>query len=209
MKVAIIGASGFIGHEILAEALRRGHEVTAIVRHPEKITVKDDHLTVKQGDITDAATVADLVAGNDAVISAYKSDSSDTYVAATKATIDGLKKAGVKRFLLVSGAASLEVAPGQLLLDSPHFPAEWKPIAQATRDGLLVLKQDNDLDWTALSPAAMIQPGERTGKYRVGGTTLLTDAEGNSKISVADYAIAMVDELEKPQHIRKQFTVAY
>ncbi|SHL18332.1 hypothetical protein SAMN05444266_102345 [Chitinophaga jiangningensis] len=209
MKVAIIGASGFIGHEILNEALNRGHEVTAIVRNPGKITVSNEKLTVKQADVTDANAVAAAVAGTDAVISAYKAVDTDTYVQATKATIAGLKQAGIKRFILVSGAASLEVAPGHLLLDSPHFPAEWKPIAEATRAGLLVLKQENDLDWTALSPAAMIEPGPRTGKFRLGGTTLVTDEAGHSKISVADYAVALIDELETPKHVKQQFTLAY
>ncbi|MBV7529381.1 NAD(P)-dependent oxidoreductase [Chitinophaga sp. sic0106] len=209
MKIAIIGASGFIGHEILNEALQRGHQVTAIVRNPEKITVSNDNLIVKKADVTDANAVAEAISGTDAVISAYKAVDTDTYVQATKATIAGLKQAGIKRFILVSGAASLEVAPGHLLLDSPHFPAEWKPIAEATRAGLLVLRQENDLDWTAVIPAAMIEPGPRTGKFRVGTTSLVTDEAGNSKISVADYAVALVDELETPKHVKQQFTVAY
>ncbi|MFB6453692.1 NAD(P)-dependent oxidoreductase [Chitinophaga sp. Hz27] len=209
MKVAIIGASGFIGQEILKEALQRGLEVTAVVRNPEKITVQNDKLTVKKADATNAADLANAIAGNDAVISAYKAADSDTYIQATKATIDAAKKVGIKRFLLVSGAASLEVAPGVKLFDSPHFPAEWKPIAAATMAGLDVLKQENDLEWTAFSPAAMIEPGERTGKFRLGGTQLVTDANGNSKISSADYAVAMLDELQQPKHIKQQFTIAY
>ncbi|WP_160715747.1 NAD(P)-dependent oxidoreductase [Chitinophaga solisilvae] len=209
MKVAIIGASGFIGTEILKEALGRGHEVTAIVRNPSKITITDPHLTVKEGDVSNEATVASLVAGNDAVISAYNSHDTDTYVKAIQAIINGVKKAGIKRLLVVSGAGSLEVAPGLQLLDTPEFPAEWKGGASATREAFRVLQADKDLEWTALSPAAMIAPGERTGKFRLGKDQLLTDSNNKSSISTADYAIAMIDELEKPQHIRARFTVAY
>ncbi|WP_143307379.1 NAD(P)-dependent oxidoreductase [Chitinophaga vietnamensis] len=209
MKVAIIGASGFIGTEILKEALQRGHTVTAIVRNPEKISLKDPHLTVKQGDVTNEDTVAKLVSGNDAVISAFNAHDSATYVKAIHAIINGAKKAGVTRLLAVSGAGSLEVAPGVQILDTPEFPEQWKAGATATRDALNVLRQEKELDWTALSPAAEIFPGERTGKYRTGKDQLLTDANGHSKISSADYAIALVDELEKPQFKKQRFTVAY
>lgn len=209
MKVAIIGASGFIGTEILKEALQRGHEVTAIVRNPEKVTLKDPHLTVKQGDVTNEDTVATLASGNEAVISAFNAHDSATYVKAIHAIINGTKKAGITRLLAVSGAGSLEVAPGVQILDTPEFPEQWKAGATATRDALNVLRQEKELDWTALSPAAEIFPGERTGKYRTGKDQLLIDANGHSKISSADYAIAMVDELEKPQHKKQRFTVAY
>ncbi|NML40894.1 NAD(P)-dependent oxidoreductase [Chitinophaga sp. G-6-1-13] len=209
MKVAIIGASGFIGSALLNEALNRGHEVTAIVRNPEKIQVKNDHLTVKKGDVTNEAEVASLVAGNDAVISAYSAHDTATYVKAIRAIIGGLKQAGIKRLIAVSGAGSLEVAPGVQLLDTPEFPAAWKEGASATREAYKVIKQDKDLQWTVLSPAAMIAPGERTGKFRLGGDQLLTDANNESKISTADYAVALIDELEKPAHIQQRFTVAY
>jgi putative NADH-flavin reductase len=209
MKVAIIGASGFIGSAILNEALDRGHTVTAIVRNPEKITIKHPQLTVKQGDVTDADTVADLVAGNGTVISAYNSYDAETYLKAIHAIIDGTKKAGINRLLAVSGAGSLEIEPGVQLLDTPEFPAEWKGGASATRDAFYVIKQQNDLDWTVLSPAMVIEPGVRTGKFRLGSDQVVADDNGDSKISTADYAVAMIDELENPVHIQQRFTLAY
>lgn len=209
MKVAIIGASGFIGSAILNEALERGHTVTAIVRHPEKITTEHPQLTVKQGDVTDADQVADLVAGNEAVISAYNSYDRDTYITAIHAIINGTKKAGITRLLAVSGAGSLEVEPGVQLLDTPEFPAEWKDGASATRDAFYVIKQQDDLDWTVLSPAMVIEPGERTGTFRLGTDQVVADENGDSKISTADYAVAMIDELERSTHIKERFTLAY
>ncbi|CAL1517369.1 NAD(P)-dependent oxidoreductase [Chitinophaga sp. MM2321] len=209
MKVAIIGASGFIGTAILEEALNRGHEVTAIVRHPEKITIKNANLTIQQGDVSSEAAVATLVAGNEAVISSFNSYDSATYVNVIHAIINGTKKAGIKRLLVVTGAGSLEVAPGVQVLDTPDFPAEWKTGASATRDAFNVIKQEKELEWTALSPAGMIAPGERTGKFRLGKDQLLTNDQGESKISTADYAVAMIDELEQPKHIRERFTLAY
>jgi len=209
MKVAIIGASGFVGATVLQEALNRGHIVTAIVRHPQKLTVQHEHLTIKQADVTDAAQVAAAIAGNEAVISAYSAHDSETYVKAINAIADGMRKAGIRRIIAVSGAGSLEVAPGLEVLDTPNFPAEWKAPAEATRQAYIVLKEQKDLDWTAFSPAAEIFPGDRTGTFRLGKDQLLTDAAGKSKISVADYSIALLDELERPQHIKARFTIAY
>ena len=209
MKVAIIGASGFIGSAILNEALERGHTVTAIVRHPDKITTIHPQLKVKQGDVTDADEVAKLVAGNEAVISAYNSYDAETYIKAIHAIINGVKKAGISRLLAVSGAGSLEIEPGVQLLDTPEFPAEWKGGASATRDAFYVIKQQDDLDWTVLSPAMMIEPGERTGKFRLGTDQVVADDNGDSRISTADYAVAMIDELETPTHIQQRFTLAY
>lgn len=209
MKVAIIGASGFIGSAILNEALNRGHEVTAIVRNPEKITVQHPHLTVKKGDVTNETEVAALVAGNEAVISSYSAHDKATYLKAIHAIINGTKKAGIKRLIAVSGAGSLEIAPGVQLLDTPEFPAAWKEGASATRDAFHVIKSTNDLDWTVLSPAMMIEPGERTGKFRLGKDQVVFNDKGESKISTADYAIALIDELEQPKHIKQRFTLAY
>jgi putative NADH-flavin reductase len=208
MKIAIIGASGFIGSAILKEALDRGHNVTAIVRHAEKITTISPLLTIKEADVT-TADVASLVAGNEAVISAYNSYESATYVTAIKAIINGVRKAGIKRFLAVSGAGSLEIEPGLQVLDTPEFPAEWKGGASATRDAFYVIKEQEDLDWTVLSPAMMIEPGERTGEFRLGRDQVVADEKGDSRISTGDYAVAMIDELEKPAHIRERFTLAY
>jgi putative NADH-flavin reductase len=209
MKVAIIGASGFIGSALLDEALNRGHQVTAIVRHPEKIKLDNPDLTVKKGDITDEPSLAELIKGNEAVICAYKTDDKEASAKATHALIDAARKDGIKRVLLVNGAASLEVAPGQLLIDSPEFPAAWKNVAIATKEALDIIKAANDLDWTALSPAMMIEPGPRTGKFRLGKDSVVFNEKGESKISNADYAVAMIDELEKPQHVKERFTLAY
>lgn len=209
MKVAIIGASGFIGSAILNEALNRGHEVTAIVRNPEKITVKNAHLTVKAADATSEAALVPLFTGNQAVITAYSAHDTDTYVKAINAIIGATKKAGIKRLIAVSGAGSLEIAPGVQLLDTPEFPAEWKAGATATREAFYVIRQQNDLDWTVLSPAMMIAPGERTGKFRLGKDQVVVDEKGESKISTADYAVALINELEQPQHIKQRFTLAY
>jgi putative NADH-flavin reductase len=208
MKIAIIGASGFIGSAILKEALDRGHSVTAIVRHAEKITTTHPQLIIKEADVI-TADVASLVAGNEAVISAYNAYESATYVKAIHTIINGVKKAGIKRFLAVSGAGSLEIEPGLQLLDTPEFPAEWKGGASATRDAFYVIKEQDDLDWTVLSPAMMIEPGERTGRFRLGKDQVVADEKGDSKISTADYAVAMIDELEKPAHIKERFTLAY
>ncbi|MEC5146179.1 NAD(P)-dependent oxidoreductase [Chitinophaga sp. 212800010-3] len=209
MKVAIIGASGFIGSAILNEALNRGHEVTAIVRNPEKIEVKNDRLTVRKGDATDEAALTPLLAGNEAVIVSYSAHDTPTYVKAIHAILNATKKNGIRRLLAVSGAGSLEIAPGVQLLDTPEFPAEWKEGASATREAFYIIRQSNDLDWTVLSPAMMIQPGERTGKFRLGKDQVVFNEKGESKISSADYAVALIDELEQPKHIKQRFTLAY
>jgi putative NADH-flavin reductase len=157
--------------------------------------------------------VATAVAGHDAVVSAFGPSGTqgvETVGEAARSLIAGLKQAGVRRLVFVGGAGSLEVAPGVRLEDLPQFPAAWKPIAQAHTDALDVFRQQgDDLDWTYLSPAALIEPGERTGTFRLGGDRFLTDAEGQSRISAEDYAIALLDEVEDPKHIRQRFTVAY
>ena len=213
MKVVIIGASGKIGAPILNEALMRGHKVTAIVRHPEKITVRNPLLNVVKADIL-KDKVDKLVKGHDAVISAYNPGWSDPdiyndQIKGYKAIISGVKRSGIKRLLVVGGAGTLEVAPGVQLLDTANFPENIKGGVLATRETLNMLREEKELEWTFLSPPASIDPGERTGHYRVGKDQLLKNKEGESKISTQDYAIAMLDELEHPQHIRERFTVAY
>jgi putative NADH-flavin reductase len=213
MRIAVIGASGQIGAFIRDEALARGHQVTAIVRHPEKITVRNPHLTVVKADIL-KDKVDELVKGHDAVISAYNPGWSnpDIYneqIKGYKAIISGVKKSGIKRLLVVGGAGTLEVAPGVQLLDTASFPENIKGGVLATKEVLYILKKEKELEWTFLSPPASIAAGERTGHYRVGKDQLLKNKEGESKISTQDYAIAMLDELEHPQHIRERFTVAY
>ncbi|HEY1895488.1 MAG TPA: NAD(P)-dependent oxidoreductase [Terracidiphilus sp.] len=209
MKVVLFGASGMIGSRILDELVRRGHAVTAVSRHPEKVQALDGVKPV-HGDVTDPASVAALARGADVAVSAYAPPRTDPgkILEATRALVSGLKQAGVQRLIAVGGAGSLEVAPGVQLVDTPEFPSAWMAIALAHRDVLPILKQ-SDLDWTYFSPAALIEPGVRTGKFRLGGTRLVANDRGESRISVEDYAVALVDELENPQNIRKQFTAAY
>jgi uncharacterized protein len=208
MKVVLYGASGMIGSRILEELLSRGHQVTAVVRNPAKITAAGPR--VLKGDVTDAASVAQTARGADAAISAYAPPKGEepAIAAAVLALLDGLAEAGVRRLIVVGGAGSLEAAPGVALVDAPGFPEAYRDIAMAHRDLLPILRESN-LDWTYLSPAAFIEPGERTGKFRLGATTLLVDEKGDSRISAEDYAVALVDELENPQHVRRQFTLAY
>ena len=213
MEIALIGATGFIGSGILREALDRGHQVTGIARRIERLP-QHPNLVARRGDVTNEAEATSLVGGHDAVISAYSAgrDVPDIYeqqVSGYRAIIDGVKEAGVKRLLVVGGAGSLEVAPGVQLVDTPEFPEQWKPGSLATRQVLYLLRDEPELEWAFLSPSGTIAPGERTGQFRLGTDQLLTDADGESRISVEDYAAAMVDELEKPQHIRQRFTVGY
>ncbi|HXL67109.1 MAG TPA: NAD(P)-dependent oxidoreductase [Xanthobacteraceae bacterium] len=203
MKVALIGASGNVGGRVLAELLSRGHTVTAIARHPEKIPVQPG-VAPKAGDVHDKAALAPLLAGHDAVISAVRFSASDP-----KLLIAAVKEARVPRYLVVGGAGSLEVAPGKKLIDTPNFPAAYKPEAGAGGVFLDLLRGEKDIDWTFLSPSALIGAGERTGKFRLGGDQLLTAPDGKSSISYEDYAVALVDELEKPAHSRRRFTVGY
>ncbi len=198
-----------IGSRVLSELLRRGHTVTAVVRHPEKIKAESGVIVVT-GDVTDPAAVASAAKGADAAVSAYAPPPTDTglLATATRSLLAALAEAGVRRLIIVGGAGSLEVAPGVQLVDTPAFPAEWKAIALAHRDVLPMLRQA-DLDWSYFSPAALIEPGKRTGKFRLGGTRLVANDQGESKISAEDFAVALVDELENPRHVRQQFTAAY
>jgi uncharacterized protein len=213
MKIALIGATGYVGSRILNEALSRGHEVTAIVRRTERLPVRVG-LTAKKADILGGDDLAGQLAGHDAVIAAFNpdQDAADKYeamVAGAKAIIAATKKAGIRRLLAVGGAGSLEVAPGQQVVDQPGFPEEWRGGALGTREFLYLLREEPELDWTFLSPAAMLEPGERTGNFRLGGDQLMVDAEGQCRISVEDFAVAMIDELEEPHHTRQRFCVAY
>jgi len=214
MHILLFSASGNIGSRILSEALNRGHKVTAAVRHPEKLILTHKNLTVRKGDILDEKSVAALAKGHDVVVSAYGPAHDDpngpaTYTKAANALINGLKKAGVKRLLAVGGAGSLYVAPGTQLVDTPDFPTAWRAGASGLRDALEVFKKETELEWTFFSPAIMIQPGTRTGKYRLGKDEPVYDSKGESNISIEDYAAAMLDEIEKPRHIRQRFTVGY
>ena len=207
MKIAIIGATGYVGSTILSESLDRGHEVTAIVRNPDKLPTHPK-LTAMRGDASNPVELARLIAANAVVISAFNPGKDETGTG-TRSIIDAAKRSGVKRLLVVGGAGSLEIAPGKRLVDQPDFPAEWKEGALRTSAFLEELRAETMLDWAFVSPAAMLVPGERTGKYRVGGDQLLQDGKGESRISTQDYAVAMLDEIERPQHHRKRFSVAY
>lgn len=201
MKIAVIGASGNAGSQIVREAAARGHDVLAVARHPERIAAGEG-ITVSAGDAANVDGIAALIAGRDAVISALHFDATDALLAA-------VRKSGVPRLLVTGGAASLEVAPGVKLIDTPAFPDEWKPFAVGGIAFLETLRTVDDVDWTFFSPAALIFDGPRTGHYRTGGDQLVTDDAGESKISFADYAIAMVDELEAHKHSKRRFTAAY
>lgn len=202
MKVALIGASGNVGSRILTELTRRGHSVTAVVRHPEKVA-RERGVTAKRGDIHDRAALADLLTGHDAVVSAVRFTDSDP-----ETLIGAVRDSGVKRYLIVGGAGSLEVAPGVRLLDTPDFPEAYKAEAGAGAVFLEMLLPERQIDWTYLSPSAVFVPGARTGKFRLGKDQLLTGEKG-STISYEDFAVALVDELDKPAHSRQRFTVGY
>jgi uncharacterized protein len=222
MKLALIGGTGFVGSAVLAEALQRGHRVTALARDPAKLADKygaRDGLSVVEADVLAAAQVAAAVEGHDAVIDAYNPgwtapDLYDAYLKGTRAILQGVKRSGVKRVLVVGGAGSLYVKPGLQLVDTEsfksHVPPNIVPGAQAARDALNEIRDETALDWTFLSPAAMLKPGERTGVFRIGGDELLMDGDGNpAAITVQDLAVAIVDEIENPKHVRRRFTVAY
>jgi putative NADH-flavin reductase len=205
--------TGYVGSAILKEALNRGHAVTAIVRHTEKLPAHAK-LHPHKVDIDNVDELSPVLAGQDAVISAFSPDKSDPeirekHVQGIRTTMAAMKRAGVKRLLVVGGAGSLEVKPGVRVIDTPDFPEQWKSTARATADVLQLLRHEQDLEWTCLSPSAMLQPGTRTGTFRQGTDQLLVDANGQSSISTQDYAVAMIDELEKPKHIRQRFTVGY
>lgn len=214
-NIVLIGATGFVGSAILKEALNRGIKVTAIARHPEKITEKNERLQVVAGDVLSEDTVAESVKGHDAVISAYNPGwenpniVEDTHKGYT-AILNGVKRAGVTRLQIVGGAGSLLVAPGKTVIDSGFIPdgilPAVKALAQVLKEQLL---PEKELDWVFFSPAGTIAPGERTGKYRLGLDNLIIDEKGESRISVEDYAKAMIDELESPQHHRQRFTIGY
>jgi putative NADH-flavin reductase len=213
MNVALIGATGFIGGALLEEAVRRGRRVTAIARDPAQLAPRDGSVA-RRVDVADTEALADALRGHAAVLSAHSGHSAadvyGTYVAGFESIRAATKAAGVPRLLLVGGAASLQVAPGVELLDTPRFPAQWRDTARGAREALMRLRADaGGLDWTVLSPSAMIAPGERTGRFRLGDDALLVDASGESRISVQDYAVAMLDELESPKHSLRRFTVGY
>jgi putative NADH-flavin reductase len=203
MKIAVTGASGRAGSEITAELSRRGHAVTAIARHPEKVE-RLPNVTPARGDVLDQTGLSKLWAGHDAAISSVHFLASDPHK-----LIDAAKDSKVGRYLVVGGAGSLEVAPGVRLVTTPGFPAQYKAEAEKGAEFLDLLRREKDLNWTFLSPSALFVEGERTAKFRLGTDRLLTAADGKSWITFADFAVAMADEIERPAHLRGRFTVGY
>jgi len=214
-EIVLIGASGFVGSAILNEALDRGNKVTAVVRHPEKITKVHKNLVVKQGDVSFSDTVTDMSKGADAVISAYNPgwqnpDIAEETTRVYRAILNGVKQAGVMRFLVVGGAASLFISPGKRFMDAGLMPESFLPAVRALAEVYLIdLMAEKSIDWVFFSPAGMLVPGLRTVKFRLGKNDLIVNETGESKISVQDYAVAMIDEFEKPSHHRERFTIGY
>ncbi len=216
MKVALIGASGFVGKTVLNELINRGHEVTAIARNPENITPTENVKIIK-ANVLNANETTEAVKGHDAVISAYNAGWTnpnlyEEFLQGSKAIQEGVKKSGVNRLLIMGGAGSLFVTDSLQVLDTPQFPAEYKAGASAARDYLNILQEEKELDWTFLSPAIEMHQGTsgvRKGVYRKGLNQPVFDEDNRSIISAEDTAAAIVDELEHPQHTRQRFTVAY
>ena len=202
MIVALIGASGNAGSRILAELSRRGHEIRALLRHPDRVPAREG-VTAHQVDANDGQALSALLRGADAVISSVKFKDTDP-----RGLIESVRRAGVKRYLVVGGAGSLEIAPGLREVDGPGFPPHVRPEALKGAEFLEQLRA-SDLDWTFVSPSRIFFAGERTGVFRIGSDQLLVDAAGKSSISFEDYAVALVDELERPAHVRRRFTVGY
>jgi putative NADH-flavin reductase len=207
MKVVLFGATGKTGSRVLEELVSRGHDVTAAARDVAKLPKS---VKATQDDLGDAARTARTIAGADAVISAYAppADDTDQLIGVTQRQIEAVRHAGVDRLLVVGGAGGLEVAPGVSLIDSGHLPAPYLPIAKSHVKALDVL-QASDVDWTYLAPAAYFEPGTRTGRFRLGRNELITGANGESRISMEDYAIALVDELERGAHRKARFSIGY
>lgn len=202
MNVALIGASGQAGSRILGELADRGHAVTAIARNPDRIATRPN-VIAKAADVFDEPGLTAVLKGHDVVVSAVHFTASDP-----RLLIRAVQAAGARRYLVVGGAGSLEVAPGVALVTTPDFPEAYKAEALAGARFLDLLRQEGELDWTFLSPSASFEPGRRTGRFRLGEDQLLVGAEG-SRISFEDYAVALVDEIERPAHSRRRFTVGY
>jgi len=212
MHIALIGASGFIGSALLKEALSRQHQVTALVSRPEKITTSAQ-LTAHATDVQNLAQLTQQLQGFDAVISAFSGHANGDvlgyYVSGIKNIVEATKNANVNRLLVVGGAGSLEVAPGLQVIDTPDFPQAYRASAEGARQALNLLREESRLNWTMLSPSAMIAPGQRTNQFRLGKDQLLIATDGKSHISVEDYAVAMINELEQATYPRQRFTVGY
>ena len=203
MKIAIVGATGRIGSRLTDEALRRGHTVTAIARKASALAPREG-VTARDADVNDAQAAAAALEGHDVAVVSV------SFRAMTaEGVLKAVKSAAVPRLMVVGGAGSLEIKPGVALIDTPEFPEAFKPEAGAGREFLNVLKKEQALNWTYVSPSALIFPGERTGQFRVGKDTLLVAGDGKSSISMEDYAVGFLDEIERPAHPRQRFTLGY
>lgn len=201
-KIALIGASGNIGSKVLAEALSRKHTVTGIVRNPEKLTAQPN-LTIAKGDIATPSELAPVLRGADVVaVSIRWTDNAPQL-------LEAVRLSGVPRLIAVVGAGSLQASPGVRVLDTPEFPPAWRPGAEGAARALATLQAEHSIDWVAFSPSWTIAPGERTGKFRIGGDQLLRDDKGESRISREDFAVAIVDEIERSAHHRQRVTIGY
>ena len=210
MKVALYGVTGKAGSRILKELVSRGHEVIAITRDPSKVSLPEASVSVRQDDLSDPQKIEAAIDGADAVVSAYAppQNDSDAIVGVTQRQVEALNHGAKARLVVVGGAGGLNVAPGVTLVDSGYLPEAYLPIARAHVKALNILKA-SDTDWTYMAPAAYFEPGERTGKFRIGKDELIANEQQDSRISMEDYAIALVDELEQPRHRRQRFTVGY
>ena len=203
MNIVLIGATGAIGSRVLDEALRRGHTVTAVTRDPKKVEARPG-MTVRAGSTSDGPGLTQVVKGHDAAVVSVKWNENDI-----TRVIDVIRKAGVKRCLFVIGAGSLLRKDGRTHLEHMADKGIQPPTSKPASVAFEEIKKVTDLDWTAISPSASIQPGERTGKFRLGRDQLVENDKGESRISREDFAIAILDELEKPKHVKKRFTAAY
>ncbi|WP_223068076.1 NAD(P)-dependent oxidoreductase [Paenibacillus caui] len=212
MKIVLYGATGTIGRRILEEALRREHEVTTVVRDRSRLHDLDSEqrLHIVTGDILEPDSVTETASGHEVVVSAFgpKFGSEDELSEAARALVEGVRRSGASRLIVVGGAGTLEASPGVVLMDTPEFPEELRPLARAHAEAYNIFRK-SDVDWTYFSPPAVIEPGERTGSFRIGTTRLIVDELDNSRISAEDYAVALLDEIEDPQFLRERFTAAY
>jgi uncharacterized protein len=211
MKLIVFGATGLLGSRLVDEALSRGHEVTAAARDPSPVRGREGDVSAVSTDVTQADTVARVAPGHDVALSAVtQHERPEVLVEAAHGLLDGLARAGVGRLVVAGGAGSLKVPSGQRLMDTPDFHEHWKPEAHAQAQALAAYEQaETGVDWVYVSPAALLEPGERTGKYRVGTDELLTDDHGRSRITMEDFAIAMLDEAEQQKHSRERFTAGH
>jgi putative NADH-flavin reductase len=216
MKIALIGATGYVGKAILAESLQRLHDVTAIVRNAAPIH-EQPNLTIQAANIHETETIAKIITGHDVVITAFNAfksysnpkDAYDQQLAGAKSLLAAAKKANLKRVVFVGGAGSLKNIDGNDLVDGKNFPAQWHDMALAMRATLQLLKNETTLNWTMLSPSSVLEPGFRTGKFKLGKDHLIINEQGVSKISVEDFAYALLDEVEQPKHLQQRFTIGY